>query len=142
MKLFLYAPVGREVRERVMGVLKTIVPEGSIQICWTIHNLCRSLQTPKQDLTITVVLAGSPKDLFELLPLRPVFRDVRIILVLPDTEEQTIAMAHRLRPRFLTYIDSNIAALGTVVSKMCEDTRDVEVFQNNNGRLATNRYNP
>jgi hypothetical protein len=71
-----------------------------------------------------------------------VFRDVRIILVLPDTEEQTIAMAHRLRPRFLTYIDSNIAALGTVVSKMCEDTRDVEVFQNNNGRLATNRYNP
>jgi hypothetical protein len=51
-------------------------------------------------------------------------------------------MAHRSCPRFLAYVDSSIAALGAVVSKMCEDRRDIDVFQKNNGQPATNGCNP
>jgi hypothetical protein len=139
MNLFLYAPVPKEVWKRVMSELELIVPQGSIQLYRTVENLSFGLRTtPKQDLTIAILLIGTQEDLFELLPLSPLLRDVRIILVLPDTEEKTIAMAHRLRPRFLTYIDSNIAALGMVVSKMCEDRRDIEVFQKSSGQPATN----
>jgi hypothetical protein len=50
------------------------------------------------------------------------FRDVKILLVLPDTEEETIAMAHRFQPRYLTFVDKNIPALATVVDRMRKST--------------------
>lgn len=75
-------------------------------------------------------MIDSREELSKLFLIRALSSDVRIILVLPDTEEETIAMAHRSRPRYLTYINSNFLGLATVVSKMCEDRCASEVFQN------------
>ena len=82
---------------------------------------------PKQDLTIAVLVPANRGDLLELRTIRPMFRDVQILLVLPDAEEETIAMAHRFRPRYLTCVTDNLSALGAVVTKMCENRRGLEI---------------
>jgi hypothetical protein len=63
------------------------------------------------------------------------FHDIRILLVLPDTEEETIAMAHRFQPRYLTFVDKNIPALATVVERMRESTLRKGGSGDNKGQL-------
>jgi hypothetical protein len=134
MELLLYAPVSQDVRERVVSTLEPVLPEDSMRVCSTIDNLYRNLQTSKQHLTIAVLVLSNRKDLMKLRSIRPMFRDVRILLVLPDTEEETIAMAHRFQPRYLTFIDKNIPALATVVERMRESTHRKGGSRDNKGQ--------
>jgi hypothetical protein len=122
VELLLYAPVTQDVRERVVDTLEPVLPEDSMRVCSTIGNLYRNLQMPKQHPTIAVLVLSDRKDLLKLRSIRPMFRDVRVLLVLPDTEEETIAMAHRFQPRYLTFVDKNIPALATVVDRMRKST--------------------
>jgi hypothetical protein len=122
MELLLYAPVSEDVRERVVDTLEPVVPDHDVRVCATIGNLYRKLQTSRQHRTIAVLVLSNRNDLKKLCSIRPVFRDVRILLVLPDTEEETIAMAHRFQPRYLTFVDKNIPALATVVDRMSRST--------------------
>jgi hypothetical protein len=62
------------------------------------------------------------------------FQGVRVLLVLPDTEEETIAMAHRFQPRYLTFVDKNIPALATVVDRMRKSTHRKEGLGDNKGQ--------
>ena len=120
MKLLLYTTASQGVAERARTVLEPIVPEGDVEIYRTINALSRRLRQPKADLTIVVLLLASREDVLDLLAIRHLFRNVRIILVVPDLEDETIALAHRLRPRFLSYLDGNFPGLATVVNRMSE----------------------
>jgi len=120
MKLFLYTTASQGVAEQVRTVLQSSVPEGGIEVYRTINDLSRRLRLPKDDATIVVLLLASREDVLDLLAIRHLFRNVRIILVVPDLEDETIALAHRLRPRYLSYIDGNFMGLSTVVNKMFE----------------------
>ena len=40
------------------------------------------------------------------------------MLVLSDSHDETIAAGHKLYPRFLTYVDSNLMEVGAVLEKM------------------------
>ena len=118
MKLLLYTTASQRIAERAKTVLEPSVPEGDVEIYRTINEFSRRLRQPKDDLTIVVLLLASREDVLDLLAIRHLFRNVRIILVVPDLEDETIALAHRLRPRFLTYINGNFLGLATVVSRM------------------------
>jgi hypothetical protein len=134
MELLLYAPVPQDVRERVVDTLEPVVPDDSMRVCSTIANLYQNLQMPKQHLTIAVLVLSNRNDLKKLRSIRPMFQGVRVLLVLPDTEEETIAMAHRFQPRYLTFVDKNIPALATVVDRMRKSTHRKEGLGDNKGQ--------
>jgi len=134
MELLLYAPVSQDVRERVVDTLEPVVPDDSMRVCSTIGNLYRNLQTSRQHLTIAVLVLSNRNDLKKLRSIRPMFQGVRVLLVLPDTEEETIAMAHRFQPRYLTFVDKNIPALATVVDRMRKSTHRKEGLGDNKGQ--------
>lgn len=118
MKLLLYTTASQGVAEQAKMVLEPSVPDGDVEVYRTINELSRRLRQPKDDLTIVVLLLASREDVLDLLAIRHLFRNVRIILVVPDLEDATIALAHRLRPRYLSYIDGNFSGLATVVNRM------------------------
>ena len=69
---------------------------------------------------MAVLLAASKGQLSELLSLRELLNDVRIILILPDRGRETISQGHLLRPRFLSYADGDLTDVIAVLSKMLE----------------------
>lgn len=77
-------------------------------------------------MTIAVFLAASKEELSELVSIRNLLADLRIILVLPDARDDTISKGHTLRPRFLTDVDSDfldiVAVLGKMFSSADSDT--------------------
>ena len=72
-------------------------------------------------LNIAVLEANSMDELKDLVSLHDLFLDIRIILILPDRERETISNAHKLRPRFLAYADSDFESVKVVLKKMLGD---------------------
>jgi hypothetical protein len=90
-----------------------------VEVYRTINDLSVRLRGAR-DMAIVILLIGNREDFLDLIAIRHLFRNIRIIVVVPDTKHETIAMAHRLRPRYLTYIDGNFLGLSAVVNKMSE----------------------
>lgn len=122
MNTLLYAAAGNGAGERLRMVIEAIVPAGEIEIYQTINSLSRRLRQPRYDLAVAVLLASSKQDLLELLSIRHLLDDLRVILLLPDREKDTIAKGHTLRPRFLTYADSDLLDVAVVLSKMLRNS--------------------
>jgi hypothetical protein len=67
----------------------------------------------------TVILAvSSVSELRELVDFQDLLADLRVILLLPDWEEKTLKLAHRLCPRFVAQPDTSLDDLVAVLAKM------------------------
>ena len=90
----------------------------------TIDDLATRLRRPKGDHSIAVLLAAGRKELEDILAIRDLLDRARIILILPDRNQNTIKKGHTLFPRFLTHADGNFDWVTAVLEKM---------LSNNNG---------
>ncbi len=121
MDLVLYSPVNGGAEERLQRVIASVLPAWGGPVCRTLDDLSERLLQPKNDLTITCLLAAKKEDIEEVLPMSNLFRNTRIILIVPDWDKETLAAAHQLRPRLLTHSDSDFAEVFTVLTKMMGD---------------------
>ena len=60
------------------------------------------------------------KELLEIHSMRDLFRDIRIVLILPDRSGDTVSMGFKLFPRFVSYADGNFMDVAAVLNKMLE----------------------
>jgi hypothetical protein len=121
MKIFLYSPAGDPSGDRLSDLIKTSFPEAGMEICRTIRDLSQSLRQPAEDSGVAVLLVSDREDLMNMISLRHLFQNIRIILLLPNKEPETVAMAHQLRPRFLTGRNSDLAEVAAVLKKMFKE---------------------
>ena len=118
MKLLLYASDRCRSGKRLQKVIEALVSKKDREIYRTIDDLTSRLRQPMHDPPIAVLLAASRENLSDILSLRDMLCDVRIMLVLPDRERDTIAKGHTLRPRFVTHADSNFVEMAAVLRKV------------------------
>lgn len=118
MKLLLYAPDKCRSGKRLQKVIEALVSEEDREIYRTIDSLTSGLRQPRHDPPLAVLVAESRENLSDILSLRDLLGDVRIMLVLPDREQNTIAKGHTLRPRFVTHADSNFVEMAAVLRKV------------------------
>jgi hypothetical protein len=121
MDLVFYSPVNGSSEERLQRVIEAVIPGWRGTVCRTIDDLWDRLLQPKNDPTIACLLAAKREDVEGLLPMSNLFRNTRIILIVPDWDKKTVAAAHQLRPRLLTYSNSDFAEVFTVLTKMIGD---------------------
>jgi hypothetical protein len=98
--------------------LKDVVPAARVEVYRSIEELTRRLQRLYDQNTIVVLQAQDRQQLIRMVSLRELFQGVRIILLVPDREEETIVLAHRLRPRFLSTSESDFSDVMSVLQKM------------------------
>jgi hypothetical protein len=118
MSVLLYAPVSRLIKDKFQNEIEKFVPAEEIEIYRTKEELSNRLRLPEKDITVAVLIATNKKDFRGILSLRELLRDLRIILLLPNREKDTIAEGHSLRPRFLGYADSDLMFIVPVLKKM------------------------
>jgi hypothetical protein len=120
MKVLLYINMTEQSGEQLLRLIAASIPEGQLEVCRTIESLSCRLKQPLAELDIAVLQAASQEELKEIFSFRHLFGDMRIILIVPNREVETIAMAHQLRPRFLSYTDGDFTVIVEVLRKMLE----------------------
>jgi hypothetical protein len=113
-----FASVVDGIGEKLKAVVEASVPVKEIEVYRKIDDVTYRLRQLRSNLTLAVILAANQDDLENILSIRELLSDLRIILVLPDSEQDTVRKGHGLRPRYLTYADSNFTDVAAVLSKM------------------------
>ena len=121
MKVLFFTTQSDPDAEQVQNVIEMLVLKDQLEMCRTFDSLSRRLCQPSNDLDIAVLAAANGEDLLKILSLRNLLSDIRIILILPDSKPDTISKAHAIGPRFLTYLDSYVEELQSVLSKMLDN---------------------
>lgn len=118
MSIVLYSNESGKIAQRLQKIIKGLRPEDRMEFFQNIDLLIERLRKPRGDMNIAVLLSTNRADLLEVLSIKDLFEDIRTILILPDRDDETIARAHRLRPRFITFMDSDFKDVAAVLRKM------------------------
>ena len=116
--VILFSTSQRKSGERLQRIVEAVVSEKNVKIYRTIDALSGGLRQPRTDVSVALLLASSRMDLHELVSLRDLLWDIKIILILPDSDPETIAKGHILRPRFLSICTSDFVDVAAVLSLM------------------------
>ena len=120
MKLIYYGSTDNGDGKRLQQVIKSVVPVENTEIYRSIEELGKRLRLPTSDVSIFVLFTKSKTELFDLILIKKWLLDLRILLVLPDGDNETITMGHTLYPRFLTYADGDFKDVEAVLKKLTE----------------------
>jgi len=118
MDLFIYSTASEENRKQLEDSFKAFMPKGKIEVFRSFDNFSQRLKLPAQSQSIAVLAPGSRQELQGILCRIDLLRDLRIIVIAPDHEAETTAIAHQLRPRYLTYLNGDFGELAAVLRKM------------------------
>lgn len=122
MKVICYFDRKDEQGERLERVVEMFLSKEKLLMCRNLDTLREKLRQPYHYNDVLLVSPPDRAGLTELIALRDWLRDMRIILVLPDREKDTIAMGHLLRPRMISYSDSDFLDVTSVLVRMMEKT--------------------
>jgi hypothetical protein len=92
-----------------------------VEVFRSIGGLAARLWRPAVNLLIVILLAANRQELEELLAIRHLLGKARVFLMIADEEEETIALAHRLRPRYLGYLGGDFTELALVLGKLIKE---------------------
>ena len=118
MDLFVYSTASEASQKQLENSFKAFVPKGKIEMFRSFDIFSQRLKLPAQPQSIAVLAPGSRQELQEILSKIDLLRDFRIIVIAPDHEAETTAIAHQLRPRYLTYLNGDFGVLAAVLTKM------------------------
>lgn len=122
-KVLCYIPLDHPGAKRLGEAVASVVPPFQTIVVHSSEGLKGRLREPRNGLKVAVILAGDPRQLENLLALEEMLEDLRIILVLPDFQPETLARGHRLRPRYSTAATGDFEALAAVLKKILAEDR-------------------
>jgi len=125
VKILFYSSIMDYRGTQIRGMLETLVPEDSLEIYGSIEDLTRGIHRLCDHRTIILLRARNREELLRIVSFGDLLQDLRLVLLIPDREEDTISLAHRLRPRFLSNCENNFSDAMNVLRKMlqCEDDK-------------------
>lgn len=118
MTVFFLADPKSKAKKLLLRVLDMIVPQDKVTMIEDIKELESQLRRQLYDDLMVMLLPADESELTRIIALQELFGDMPIILILPDREKETTALGYKLRPRFITYADSNFLDVATVLMKM------------------------
>jgi hypothetical protein len=120
MNLFFFVakPGGHE--ERLLAAVAPLVSRGSLEVFRSFRGLDERVRRPKDAFSAAVVFNPTGEDLRKIAAVHDFLKGTKLFLVLPDQEEETIALAHKVFPTYITYLDADVTELVSVLRRLSE----------------------
>ena len=107
-----------EAKNLLLRVLYMIVPKNKITLINDVGELEYHLRQQLHDNSIAVLLPANISEMTAIIALKGIFGDMPIILIMPDRQNNTISLGYKLRPRFITYADSDFLDVAEVITRL------------------------
>ncbi len=126
--IILYSTFLEGTGGQLRKMIEDVVPNENTEIYSTIDTLGKRLRRPSYNISVAVLLISSREELRDVLSIRHLFDNIKIILILPDRKNETIVIGHKLRPRFLSYTDSDFKDVAVVLENMLKILNPLNKF--------------
>ena len=116
--ILLYLPPAQADGIKLRTMVASVVVRENIVIGYNTDNLFRILSQPMHGIAAAIILVSTYQELLELQKFKDMILRIPTILILPDQNRDTITKGFVLRPRFLTYADSDFSEVRDVFRKI------------------------
>ncbi len=104
--------------DKVKRIIEITAGADRHRVLHTVQDLEHHLRGHFSSNSLVILHANNRKQLKDYLDLQEILADNKIILILPDRHPETLFLGHRLRPRFITYKDSDFLELTSVLDRI------------------------
>ncbi len=125
MQLLIYSSPFNRVVPMLLEALRTLELCVESEHITSLEALGLRLRKPMGVPSMGILMPADSKELSALVKFRHLLRDMRIILVLPNSDAPTITAAHLLRPRYIGYDDGDLSDVIAVTSRMVNSLSDI-----------------
>lgn len=116
--LFCILPGNPTAGQRLEQLARKVRSSASVHVVRQIDDIKAAVLYRSEEMRVAVLFAATRQDLLDLKSVWPLLQDMRTILILPDGEKETVAVAHTMRPRFITCGDGDFRDVVAVLEKM------------------------
>jgi len=120
MKCIFYEKKSGVIAGQIIGLLHASAGGNNTELYHSLKALSERLTRPVDGLAVMVLIAGDRKDLLNIHAVRKLFGLIRIIIILPDSEDESVKIGYKLQPRFLTYVNGDVGEVHAVLRKLLE----------------------
>lgn len=120
MASILYSPAENGLECRFRTLLGIEIPNRTFEIYHSLGELSARLVMPLSNVKVAVLFAITRTEIMEILSLGDVMTAVKSLLILADDDRETIIKAHKLRPRYVTWVDSDFRHMMGVLRNMVD----------------------
>ena len=117
MKIFFYSKSTDEKKTQIIHGIQMLVRQRNLETFDSLAELIQRQKIPVLDSISYIFFDVNRDDLDEILNSRLSLNQSFVIIVLDGNDSETLAAAHRLRPRYITYVDSDISGIMSVLEK-------------------------
>lgn len=118
MNLLIFAPLAAADVLDFINALLELIPDLPRELFYSLDELTERLRSPIYDDAIALFVISDRQSLSDLLAIRTLLRNIRILLVLRDQDEACISAGHHLYPRYLTTLTDDVQEIALVLNKM------------------------
>jgi len=129
MNILFLSDIKSDTKKRLQRVLEYMFPKKNIKYIKSVRELEENLRTSSAKMSLAVILNVNKTRLMNVLLIKELLEDTNLILILNDKNSETIALGHHLRPRFITFADSDLLDVASVLIKMKEKSWADEVHK-------------
>jgi hypothetical protein len=126
MNVLFYGNPGNGVTKKILKAINEVVLKKHIENYHTLKSFSIRLRQFSKEPTIAVLYATNRRELSKILAIQNLLFGIHIILILPDTKNETITNGHKLHPRFLSYVDSDFKDVTAVLKKMIGSAPEIK----------------
>jgi len=124
LKILLYSSKKEQPGVGIGERLRMLVPEDRFKIYRSVEEFIQGLYRLYDHDTIILLQVKDREELLRIVSVRDLLQGLRVILLVPDRERETISLAHSLRPRFLGNSENDFSDTMSVLQKMIERRDD------------------
>jgi hypothetical protein len=118
MQIIYYYSKANETGNKLLLMLENLDDQIKINTYrdWKIFK--EELMDPKFNDSIMIVLISRKEELLNALSIRDRIHEYKLMLILPDNNEETVSLGHSLRPNFIAYDKVELRDIEIVLKKM------------------------
>jgi len=118
VNLFVYMPQPGDKARELLRAMPPFISEGSLEIFRDLPAFSARIRKLKNSLSIALLWISTAEELKELATWRDFLAGVRTVLILPDEDAGTIALAHKIFPVYIAYADDDTAEVVSVIRRL------------------------
>jgi hypothetical protein len=123
MNVFFILAGKSEQGERHLRDVSQAVAPGKMEVFSDLTALVERLKRPRSTFSTLIIAGPTREDLRRIAALRDVLKDARILLLLRDQADETIALAHQTMPTYISLLDNGSAGVVAVLRRLLNDDR-------------------
>jgi len=126
MKTIFYANDLTTLGEKLKNMISAQISGIQVENYNSIEDISQILRQPLNNVSVMVLLLASIDELIQFNSMNTLFNNLRIILILPDSKKDTLSLGLKLKPSFISDVNSNLNDVVSVLEHIQNKKKENE----------------